>query len=683
MQPQTKLPLALVVTGMLLALAASAGAPPAGPVVPGPSDPDKLPVESLHGRALRNPDAPVGRIDRPFDVLHYELDLRVTPDSSWVGGTVRARLVALEALGSVVLDLLDNMVVEDVRYDGAAAAWTHEGDTLAVAVPGGALAPGDSATVAVDYHGFPVREGFVGYRVTVFNDDDFFPDPTQPVLMTLSEPDGARSWWPCHDNPYDAATFDFALTLPDSFQLGLPGTEVERTVWPNGWRRQRHTLGQPVPAYLLSIAAAKYASWRDSTTVHRWPGGEPVVLPIEHFVAPTLEAAGRNSWQNTGKVLNWLEQEFGPYPFPDEKYGHAMFVFGGAMEHPTLSSMGQGTVGVSSDPVTGAPAGEWIMVHEAAHQWFGDCVRLERWGEIWLNEGFARWCEALWQEVEYGFAAYKDRMELFRFPAFSGPVRDPDVLFGSTVYNKGAWILHMLRQVMGREELLLAMRNYVTDPALRFQAVSTSDFQAHCEDVHGGPLDWFFDPWLDRVGRPSLGISWRAEGEDLRVEVEQRAAEDWQLPLVVRLTRPDGSQVKAMLPVPAERNSSFLLPGLADTRVLEADPERDWLVDVEVASSVFPPGRTLVLDAPFPNPFNPTLNISAVVGVAQRVHAEIFDLRGRRVVELFDAEVEPGVLVLQWDGRTAGGARAASGSYVLVVVGSGGEEERRVVTLAK
>ena len=408
-------------------------------------------------------NTPLQRNDRPIDVTRYDLDLQVSDTSRHLQGVVGITLTPLVPADQVVFDLYSlGMSVESAQVDGAPRPYVHAGDTLVVSLAS-PIAPGDTVTVTVAYSGTPVRPEGVGFGYDIRNLVGAGGAPTTPVVGTLSEPDGARTWWPCHDTPFDAAQVQLTVTAPDHLLLGSAGVKTEDTLLPAGQRRQTWWMPTPIPAYLVSIALADYVTWTESVGVHRWPGGEPTTMPLEYYAPAFLEAEARAAWANTGGMITTFERLFGPYPFADLKYGMALFVFGGAMEHPTLSSMGQSTVGGQGTEL------EWVVAHELSHQWFGDCVRLSRWGEVWLNESFASYSEVLWLEEKYGWPAAREHLMRKRRDDYPGTVVDPPQLFGTTSYHKGTWVLHMLRQVLGRDGLLAAMRGYVTDPSLRLR----------------------------------------------------------------------------------------------------------------------------------------------------------------------------------------------------------------------
>jgi len=649
--------------------------------------------------------------DRGLDVSLYELDLTISATDDALAGVVAITFQPTRLLDAAVFDFATaGLVVSELLLDGQPAAFTHADDLLTVPLSP-AVGQGTDLVVRVTYDGNVGTPDFglggfkSGYRVRRFSDDNGFPIPDQPIVATLSEPDAARAWWPCHDWPVDAAQVRIAVTGPSELVYAGPGVRVADEDLGGGLRRQEWWMPTEIPSYLVSLAISPYATadgdhvtWRETAPV-RDHQGQAVDTPVEYYVPAHKEAAARASWVNTPRMMTAYDDALGPYPYADLKYGMAMFVFGGAMEHPTISSMSDKVVNEEPSSRTGGPSWEWITAHELIHQWFGNCVRVERWGEIWLNEGFASYGEVLWYEWEYGYQAGKNWLidDKWR-PSFAGTVLDPQgALFGNTVYRKGAWFLHMLRQVLGDDpqtqepRLLAAMRAYLNpdpaDPGAECRAVTTDEFQAACEQIlreagrleylQDDSLDWMFQPWLTREGRPQLRVRWIPSAAGVDVVVRQPADHVYRLPLPVRLRYTDGTTSELTVAWVDGLRTDFSVAGDRTVEAVEIDPQRDWLLDVTPSRAE--PG----LAAPYPNPFNPALNVEFVLERTERVSLVVYDVRGRALVTLADGEFGAGLQSVQWDGRDADGGTAASGVYFLQLRTESGRVETRKAALVR
>ena len=628
------------------------------------------------------------RPPRPIDVLHYELLLNVNADNARLSGDVRITLLPLRDLDRVVLDFTTTsaapaagMRTLAVEVDGLPRPFVHDADSLVIELAT-TLTPMDTVEVFVEFDGAPIRPQGVGYGYVrrLLRDENFVPDPDQPVLCTLSEPSGARTWWPCHDHPFDNATITLTTIGPSAFRLAAPGNLILDEDLGGGLRRQVADMPTPIPAYLVSLILADQELWTDSLTVDEWhPDGSITQrdMLIEYYAPAPLVADAKFTWDKTPLMITAFEQMFGPYPYADIKYGMALFVFGGAMEHATISSMGDFTVNQRVNELYPGPGHESIVAHELVHQWFGDAVHVGRWGDIWLNEGFARFGEILWLESFYGPEFGRIWLDRIWRSSYAGTLRDPDNLFSSTVYNKGAWILHQLRQVMGHDELLRALRNYVSDPGLRFGPVFVEDFKAHCEAVYGEPLDWFFGPWLEWAGRPALAIEWTDTGSGARLQVTQPSSRVYRIPLPVQIVLGTGELRDEIVWIgESGATDEFVFAATAPVVDVRVDPDRNWLLDLDL-----PQRRPVDLVTVRPNPFNPRTTVSFVVREAGRVRVGIYDLRGRIVRMLFDEEFPVAVHERDWDGNDSSGRAVASGIYIVRLSSVDGGQQQKVTLL--
>jgi len=238
-----------------------------------------------------------------------------------------------------------------------------------------------------------------------------------------------------------------------------------------------------------------------------------IQMPVEYYTYPNLTEKARYEWKNTVDMLKFFSGYIGEYPFIIEKYGMATFGWvGGAMEHQTISSMGYTLV-------TGNGKYEDIVVHELVHQWFGDAVTPASWKDIWLNEGFASYGEALWVEHTNGKDALKNFMKKSDYSFFMGTVYDPEgYIFGPTVYKKGSWCLHMLRGVTGDSLFRQIIRTYYEE--FKYKNADTYQFQKICEDITGNDLNYFFNQWIfTGAGRPEYSYSWKYEKDDASTDL--------------------------------------------------------------------------------------------------------------------------------------------------------------------
>jgi len=601
---------------------------------------------------------------RGYDVLHYGLDLKLDPSARTVDGSVAIRLAAAqEALQRVLLDLSSRLTVDSTSWNGLTTAFVHEADSLVITLP--QIVPADSVgTMLVHYHGRPWEQhvwgiSAFGMRFSTHNAPNHGP-PLGPVICTVGEPSFSHTWWPNKDHPHDKATADIALTVPDTLVAVSNGVLVEESTPEAGWRRFAWQENYPIATYLISVAASDYSVWHEEC-----PGREQMVT-LSYYVYPEDRQDAEYDLALTCDMLQFLEDLLSPYPFQGEKYGQAEIVYGGAMEHQTATSIGQTLI-------TGDRRWETVFLHELAHHWFGNALTPATWPDIWLNEGFARYSEALWLEHRYGVAAYDSFMieygpgrheELFRG---EGTLSDPDPILNSLVYDKGAWVLHMLRDVIGDDVFFTFLRDYVTDPHLEFGNVTTPDLIDAVSAAAGFDTEPFFTPWLETDLVPELSIeSHTLRGNDgYGVEVTVRQLQDplFQIRLPIHLD--SGAWHHAEAPLITEREHRFVWSAPDPNVAVTIDPEGRSLLRFRAA----PPPLLRLLPA-FPNPVGiEGADVPLVLRDNADVVCSLYDVRGRLVARWDLGPLSANDLVTpylwHWDGADADGRPLPSGSYWL------------------
>jgi aminopeptidase N len=595
-----------------------------------------------------------------FDVLHYDLRLAVDFPTETIQGrvTVTGRsVVALQ--DTVLLDLTTDLTVTGVERAGVPLEFAHEGDVLAIALDH-PFAMGETWSVEVSYEGPPRHAGADGMRFAFHGDG-------VPIVSTLSEPWYARWWWPCKDVPDDKATVDLWVTVPDTMVVASNGELVE--VLPGSWKAPSAGSGAdaagvltyhwsesyPISTYLVSVAATNYEVLEDEYVT-----AAQDTVPVLHFVYPEKVTEAQEDFSVTVPMMEAFAGLFGEYPFVAEKYGHALFPWGGAMEHQTCTTYGDVLV-------QGNHTYDWVVAHELAHQWWGDLVTLGTWADIWLNEGFASYSEALWVETQGGFWALHDYMQGMDYGEFPGSIYDPDQLFNATVYKKGAWALHMLRHVVGDTTFFAILRDWAVTYA--YDNATTADFQALCEAHYGASLGWFFQEWVYGTRRPHYEVWWEpvAETEEIRLVVNQIQTDTglFTMPVDVGIVSLAGDTAVAVVWDSLE-TQEFLLPAQGPVVEVLFDPY-DWILkDLTVlpGPSEIPGGDGLSavrLEGPWPNPVRGSATLRFYVPGQTQVDLSLFEAGGRFVARLMRGTVGEGWHTLSWPPR----APLASGCFLL------------------
>jgi aminopeptidase N len=430
-----------------------------------------------------------------FDVKYWNIALDVTDLNGHLitGHVTTIAEPVVDGVSEVQYNFNNVMTVDSVKAAGQIVDYTHSNDIITADLDR-TYDTGETFTTIVYYHGHPEASGFGSFTWNTHNG--------QPIISTLSEPEGARDWWPCKDRPNDKAdTSDIFITVPDDLVATSNGTLISNVDNGNGTRTFHWHNHYPITTYLVCVSISNYQSFTDWYVTT-----EGDSMPIVNYVYPEHYANAVTDLSVTAGAIEFFATKFGEYPFLEEKYGHSIFPWGGAMEHQCNTSYGQGLI-------RGDHRYDYIVVHELSHQWFGDMISPDIWPEIWMNEGFASYAEPLYFENLEGFQAYHDYMVNDNWVVDpSGPIYDPDELFsGNTVYNKGSWVLHMLRGVMGDMAFFAGLHAYATDPTFMYKVTTTRQFQAVMEQFYGDDLGWFFDEWVWGMNRPWYGYSWMSE----------------------------------------------------------------------------------------------------------------------------------------------------------------------------
>jgi len=521
-------------------------------------------------------------VARGFDVLSYDLAFQLDPAVVFLEGRAAIRLASLgPGLAEVRLDLDDAMTVQSVERDGVpVATYSALADVLSVPLDP-PLGAEERTTLVVRWGGAPRAGGALS----------FWNAPSSgPAVSTVAEPFDARTFWPCVDDPSDKARATVSVTVPEGYVAVSAGLGASS---PAGEGKVTFTwrLPQPIPTYLVSIAVARFetisASYRslDGTRT----------MPVVGYVVPEHAAPNRARVASMAGHLEVLSSLFGEYPYLDTKYGIVEGGFLGGMEHPTITLIGASLLGNPARDLTS------LLVHELAHQWWGDEVTMRTWDDIWLNEGFATYAEVLYHERVGGYAPgtlltslYDDGLYAGQLgPTVVAPAEDP-FRFVAAVYDKGAWVLHMLRRLVGDETFFATLRAY----RRRHERgnATRADLRAVFEELSGRDLKQFFDQWVETPYRPVLRASFRnlADG---RVEVRVRQVQShavvhpeagpgdvphYRFPIVLRAFSATAAATTALVEVTLpDETFTLAAPGGAPAVALTLDPGGDLLKVVE------------------------------------------------------------------------------------------------------
>lgn len=555
-----------------------------------------------------------------YDVVYHRLEFSVNPNRFFIQGTVTTYFLTREDdFSAVQFDMSDALNVTGIRYHGQERSVVQpQGQRLTIPLP----APVEAGTldsVTIRYEGAPVSNGFGSFVRTFQNDGT-------PNIWTLSEPYGARDWWPCKQSLTDKVdSVDILITTPQLYRAASNGLLIsEEQKGPDRVYHWRHRY--PIATYLIALSVTRYEVYGDFVDV---PGRENPITVL-NYVYPGNFTQARQLTQQTVKIMPLFNDRFGLYPFADEKYGHAQFGFGGGMEHQTMSFMG----GFSHS----------LQAHELAHQWFGDLVTCGSWQDIWLNEGFATYLDGLTYEAGIGPTDWQAWLSgkinnVTSQPGGSVYVRDTTsvarIFSGRLSYDKGAMVLHMLRWKLGDSTFFAGVRRYLEDPELAFGFAKTADLQRHLEETSGQDLDEFLADWVYGEGYPNYQVQWAATDEGYEVTLRQitshPSVDFFEMPVPVTFYGPGGQEAQVVF---AHTESGQTFTGNLPFTPLGVafDPDQ-WLVKGAVAIDQVSSTESALLKAVklYPNPVGDYLQWEAPASLMRQGPIDLFSTDGRLV----------------------------------------------------
>jgi len=416
-----------------------------------------------------------------FDVQKYDLSIMINDTEHTISGTVVTTVLAEQTLTNISYDLA-NLTVDAVLVNGLSANYTYQDQLINISLPN--IAAGTTFTTTVSYHGAPQLSPDSYHIGMIFDTNSVF---------TLSDPNASRYWWPSYDHPWDKALVDLHVKMRSDWLVASNGIRTQIENAGDNYKIHHWTCTDPIATYLVCITAGPYQE------INQVSG----TIPIQNFVFSSQYAAAMTDFSTLPQAIQVYSDTFGPYPF--QKYGNAVvnMVTYGAMEHQTMTTLGR-------QYITGDHSGETTIVHELAHQWFGDCLTPLTWKDVWLSEGFATYSEAIWKEKTLGYPAlynyvrtsfhdYYKSWELNNGPHTIYNLPFPEY-FTPPSYEKAASVLHALRFQVGDANFWNILRTWFV--TYHNQNVVTSEFKQLCEQISGQNLDQFFQQWIFQPGIP-------------------------------------------------------------------------------------------------------------------------------------------------------------------------------------
>jgi aminopeptidase N len=574
----------------------------------------------------------------PFNILHYKLDLDLynnflTPYPKSFSAYEVVTFRVDTALNSIHLDAVNSSLMID-SVGLSAVSFTHDANVLNIQLDN-TYVQGDTVAIKIYYHHLDV------------NDQAFYVG--SGFVFTTNAPEGARKWFPSVDHPSDKATFELIAKMPSNVKFGSNGRLADSTLVAD--TIYHHWISRdPIATYLITLSGK--VNYNLDIIYWQNPYSLGDSIPVRFYWN-----TGENITQlNNIKVqimpmMTHFSELFGEYPF--EKNGFAtlnnQFPWAG-MEDQTLIHLCSNCWN------------ENLVSHEFAHQWFGDLLSPTTWSDVWLNEGFATYCEALWYEYTHGYTRYKQEINVHAGYYINGnpqwPIYNPEwsevtpdinTLYNYAItYVKGSCVLHMLRYIVGDSLFFEIMNSYATDDNYKYKIVSTANFNAKVNDVTGNDYDWFFDQWVYSPNHPvyqntysisQAGQNWNVE---LIINQVQTNPAFFKMPVELKIEFNDATDTLITVMNNAN-NQQFNFVLVKEPTNLLFDPDGNIvlkagntiLVSVEDDENL---PNEFSLEQNYPNPFNPITTIKYQISELSFAILKVYDVLGSEVATLINEE---------------------------------------------
>ena len=459
--------------------------------------------------------------DRPGQVNHILLDLTLDiPNQSFTGICTITLTPVRAGIEQFTLDAVD-LNIESVLIDEVSQPFDYDGEKLNICRVGNAHITDQQIDIKITYGVDHPQRG-----IYFIQPDEHYPNkPTQ--VWTQGEDEDSRFWFPCFDYPGQLATSEIKVKVPAKY-IAVSNGELVNTETVGGDKIYHWNQKQVHPTYLMTLAVGDFAELTDS-----WQG-----IPVTYYVEKGREADGQRSMGKTPQMMEYLSKKYG-YTYPYPKYAQVCvddFIFGG-MENTSTTLLTDRCL-LDERAALDNMRTESLVLHELAHQWFGDLVVIKHWSHAWIKEGMASYAEVLWTEHEYGEddAAYyllnearsylAEDSSRYRRPIVTNIYREAIELYDRHLYEKGACVYHMIRGILGDELFDKAIHTFVNDNA--HKTVETIDLLRAIDTATGYNLAGLFDQYVFRGGHPDYKVaySWDSDSNLAKLTVTQTQGEE-------------------------------------------------------------------------------------------------------------------------------------------------------------
>ncbi|MEP6467973.1 MAG: M1 family aminopeptidase [Parafilimonas sp.] len=553
-----------------------------------------------------------------FTVTYYRCNWNIDPAFRYISGSVTSYFKTTSLTNKIIYDFTSQLTVDSVLYHNQRTSFLQQSNTTLTITFLVEFGVNKLDSVSIYYHGVPPTSG------------DFTGGFTQtthagiPVIWTLSEPYGAAGWWPCRNGLDDKAdSIDIYITHPSQYKASSNGVLVS-TVTSGSNIISHYQSRYPIASYLVALAVTNYSMFTNTVQIN----GKP--LPVIQYAYPESLSSFQSATSIVLNALQLYSSYFGDYPFLKERYGQTQFSWGGGMEHQTNSFI--------------VSTGTNLMTHELGHQWFGDKVTCGSWQDIWLNEGFAQWLADMFYTEKVDSANYKSNVQADLFYVVSqkgGTVLVDDTTNSNRIfdtrltYDKGAFLIRMLRWTLGDSLFFKGINKYLTDPKLAYGFARTADLQRNLQQASGQNLNYFFHQWFYGQGYPSFTVKWKdSSNHKLYINVSETTSMPSSIKffkVLLPLQLSNGSKTAIITLACTHNNQNFVMqnPGFITKQVV-IDPD-NYLISknnkvVETTSLQADENASAKIIVS-PNPVNTIAEVS-IQNIAGKIQLQLFNNNG-------------------------------------------------------
>jgi len=545
-----------------------------------------------------------------FDVRHYLISVESPMTSRYISGCVTTTCRSNQN-NLLQIDLqLGGLTVDSIRVDGVTSAYTHTGDTIRINLPS-AYNLNDSFTVMVGYSGTP--SGSLGY---------IYSTSYRTTAYTLGCPFATKRWMPCYDNLIDKADrgCEMYITVPDTYTVCATGKFISKTV-DQGKATFHWKHDYPISPYLIHFSAS---SFRIITHWYRPAPAESI--EVRYYMWPADTVYAPVSLSLITDMMGYYDSLFGAYPF--ERYGMDFiypFYYGG-MEHQTNSTIIRSWL---------VQHNHYGMAHELSHMWWGDMATCFSWRNVWINEGFATYCDALYQGHIEGHGPFMTTMLSRRNDYFTAEGGNPHSVYDPPSnllyewghsYCKGSWILHMMRYLCGSDSVWLSLMDVVRD-SFEYKTVSTDDLNRIMSRELAADYTWFFSEWVYQMGYPWYQITWNKiyEAPNWRLvldvsQVQTIGPSVFHIPLPLGVNYASGDTLLILTVNQSPQHYEYILP--QEPTGIIVDPD-NWVIQINTVTGVGESG-----------PAEPVIQTDQISSVGRAIRIL---LRAEQPIRVYDA----------------------------------------------